>query len=132
MKTNLTIADLKTRIDDPPLKWLIPHYVHTFYLPTEFVVKEPQVAAPRTGKFYEVDLRLLDGKLVPYKVLQKSAGFPDNVQGTQIYLYEIYADCGDDGHTDYKLIHWMLHHGIYQGDPSNIYNEIDGLYERGF
>jgi len=98
---------LLQRIDEPKSKWLIGS-PKTFDLPTEVVVSSPQLVSPLQGRYYEIDLYVRGDQLLPYSELRQLPDFNGTAYETQVFLYEVWTDCGDDGHVDYKLICWAL------------------------
>ena len=112
---------LFTRIDKPNPEWFTRSHLHEFYLPTETVANEPRIVIPRAGRYYEIDLyaRLYEEErdceyweLFTYDKLKQLPDFHGTSKEKQVYLYEIWADFGNDGHIHYDLMYWMLHPGV--------------------
>jgi hypothetical protein len=125
---------LFTKIADPDPEWFIKSSISMHPLPTEVVVNTTKIVTPDMGRSYRVDLycRWKNGDyvqpadsiarkhveryrddtiLLPYDELRQRRDFNGTSYETQAHLYEIWANWGNDGHTDYSLMFWMLHPG---------------------
>ena len=109
-------------LPNPPLDF-IKNVAGTFYLPTEVVVTEPGIVTPQVGRYYETDHYLRGTDILTYLQLCKLPGFNGTRLETEIFLYEVWADYGSDGHTNYELRGWALVTEKRE-DPLNLYNEL--------
>lgn len=126
----LSSVNLFNRIDVPQSNWLRCRSFE-FYLPTEVVVREPQIVVPRVGRYYELDLYVRGDRLLTYEELRELPDFQGTTKEIVVFLYEIWDNDGDDGHTEFRLRCWMLHPGKYSGDPCNMYNEFYDRFRQG-
>lgn len=82
----------------------------THYLPTELVIKEPKLVVPQALRCFNVRLYLVGGLPLTLEELVKTDYFKTK-QGlcycNDVRLYEVYGDCGDDGHIDWRLYGWV-------------------------
>lgn len=88
---------------------------HAWYVPTEMVVTNPQLAVGKTAKYWMVDaaeIRSFTGMTEEQwpdtlenaeRVVQGVRRVIRSRSGNYGYLIQHHADCGDDGHTDYCL-----------------------------
>lgn len=126
---------LNQLMKEVPSEWLLKTF-GTFYLPTEEVFEEPRIVVPSVGRFYDMDLFVCDEEIIPYKELLKKrpeVGKPVPYeqyaeanrifQSRRVYLYESWVSSGDDGHTYYKMVGWML----VQGTLKNPSQELDDM-----
>ena len=79
-----------------------------FYLPTEVVIREPQIAVPVEGRVYKVGLFLKNGSIMTYEEISKLDGFNGTYWEQELMLVEIYLNGGEDGHTRYVLEGYAL------------------------
>jgi hypothetical protein len=118
---------LNSKLLAPPPEWFLKSDIHYFPIPTEFVITTPQAIAPKQGRFYKLDLYVRGENLIPYDELRLHADFHGTSHEKQVYLYEVWADWGSDGHVDYSLYCWTLNAGVYQREPHQLYNHITNL-----
>jgi len=129
------MIELMKRIDEPNPKWLLNRF-ETFPLPTEMVVWQPGYVIPDMGRCYRLRYHECDGKFYDTMTeLRESDEFQlngwNNFKDANIYLYEVWRNYGDDGHTEYSLSCWILIQGRYEGNPANIANDLyDILYRK--
>jgi len=125
----LEITELMKRIDNPDPRWFTRSTIRYFWIPTEVVVEKPEFFTPVQGRYYQLDLYVREKFLVSYDELRKMGNFNGVSHETQVHLYEIWADHGDDGHTEYDLMCWMLHAGKYEGGPLHrMHNDLYDIF----
>jgi len=88
-------------------------HVRYHSLPTEFLIgwsAEPVTMNPRQARAFETGLHVYKGKIVTYEWLFHlyrdvlGAVFPGTLHaGDDLMLAEVWENCGDEGHTDYRL-----------------------------
>jgi len=102
---------------------------YTIYIPTEIVINKPQIVAPiQVARVFDSGLFLTDAdeqltydELVQRQI-KKTGGFEGTRTSNPIYLVEIWADYGSDGHTEYKFFGWRF-------VPKSVLNEDIKEYE---
>lgn len=79
------------------------------YLPTEILVRKPELVQPRRGRIFKTNLYLKKGFVFTYERLRKhheklgnTMPYPDGME--EVVLVEVYANHGDDGHINYELV----------------------------
>lgn len=100
-----------------------------FYLPTEVIIRKAGIQVPdevrcySTG-YYHVAREILTHREVydRSKKLWPKGNF-STAKYDEILLVEVWASCGDDGHTDHKQQGWGL-----TTDYENFHNPVDGDY----
>ena len=97
-------------VRDVPPEILMLNFVQ-IPVPTEVVIKEPTLVAPVYRRQYDVGLYFVFDKVVNYQELMaavKATGeeFHGTCNYTPIVLEEVFEDCGDDGHTDFRMRGW--------------------------
>jgi hypothetical protein len=101
--------NLYTLLKDVPSLMFRQQYTE-LPLPTELVVTQPGFIVPRLARVYFTDLYLYEDSVVTYRELQqqKGAAFHGTAYEVGVFLWEVFEDYGDDGHTDYRLMGWVL------------------------
>jgi hypothetical protein len=79
------------------------------FLPTEMLVRKPELVQPRRGRIFKTGLHLRKGFAMSYEELlahyaRLGEQFPGTYVCEDVVLVEVYAHGGDDGHTDYRLV----------------------------
>lgn len=110
------ISNLKNNIklyhkyDEVHCELLITGY-YSHYMSTEVVVNEPKLVVPQSFREYRTELYLVNDIIHDYDTLAKTPEWQKN-SGTShhnhIHLFEIYEDCGDDGHINNLLSGWAF------------------------
>lgn len=94
----------------PDIRWLTNRFT-TFNLPTECVVTQPTIVAPKQGRCYETGHYLRGESILSYESLRVLPDFNGTSHEQVIFLYEVWEDYGMDGHADYQLRGWTLQVG---------------------
>ncbi len=95
----------------------------TFHVPTEAVVREPEQIAPAVGRTYATNFFLKDRRIVQYAQLCRRKDFVGTMCEKELFLVELFADRGEDGHVAYEI----------EGHALMTQTQIDRyLAERGF
>jgi len=85
------------------------YYSH--YMPTEVVINEPKLVVPQSFREYRTELYLVNNTIHDYGSLVKTPEWQKN-SGTsnydKVHLFEVYSDCGDDGHIHNLLSGWVF------------------------
>lgn len=79
------------------------------YLPTELIVRAPELVQPRRGRIFKTYLYLRKGFVFTYERLRKhheklGNEFPHPGDREEVFLVEVYGNLADDGHTSYELV----------------------------
>lgn len=79
------------------------------FLPTEIVVRAPELVQPRRGRIFSTEMYLYGDKPVDSNWLSDHCSrLGERFDGTASYeavvLVEVYSNHGDDGHTNYELV----------------------------
>ena len=77
------------------------------YLPTEMVIREPQVVTPRMARVYRTHRWILNDTVVDYDTLLRAEGFRGTGYYKEVLLFEVWEDYGDDGHVGYLHVGYM-------------------------
>lgn len=99
----------------------------TFWLPTEVVIRKPQLVTPQSGRVFDTGLfRGLNGEIMTLEEIiaqYEAANLPWNGYGNKVCLLaiEYFYDRGDDGHTDCVLSGYMY----VWFDPDKVYTEAN-------
>lgn len=73
-----------------------------FYLPTEVVIKSPEVVYPYEARAYRTGLYIWKGKICDYKtILLNKVDDKDMCSREEIVLVEAFYDNGSDGHINF-------------------------------
>lgn len=101
---------LSTILKEPGMS-LVNSYNQTFDIPTQIVITKPGVYVPEQGRCWPTHQWEYKGQILNYEELIKATAADGGFQGTanypQIYLYEVWIDQGDDGHTAYRCVGYM-------------------------
>lgn len=80
------------------------------YLPTQMVVRKPELVQPQRGRVFGTGLYVYEGAVVDYNGLRACCEkrrprrkFEGTGSYEEVVLVEVYADHGDEGHTNYCL-----------------------------
>lgn len=81
---------------------------HDTYLPTELVVRKPELVQPQRGRIFDTGMLVYGDKAVDYNWLRDHyARMGERWGGSSnheaVMLVEVYGCHGDDGHVDYSL-----------------------------
>jgi hypothetical protein len=92
-------------------KWakFFANYNWQICVPTEMVIREPGVVAPKMARIYRTNLYLFDGDVVDYEglvaaVTAKGMKFAGTSKYQELLMSEVYENCGSDGHIDYQCV----------------------------
>jgi len=107
----------------------------TFYLPTETVILEPKIVVPDVGRYWETRKFLFGNRVVDYKKLQElhESAIPERGEWCgysgypSVYLIEDYQNAGDDGHTRYERVGYILTWGARRLD---YFTDYSGNYPK--
>ena len=95
---------------DPSWLWVFGSRFYQFPVPTETVVLEPRHVTPIMGRvwlgtgFYLYDDEIMGSDELRERAIEKTGKFGGTSAGDSLYLSEVYAEQGSDGHTDYNLV----------------------------
>lgn len=89
-------------------RFLLGRNMGTFPVPTETVVYEARMVVPLMARAFRTDLYLLNGSVVPYNQVSRRPGFRGTAYETLIVMVEVWADAGEDGHTDWEHVGWRF------------------------
>ena len=95
------------------------HPSYVFYIPTQFVVREPQTVVPKMGRAFRLNLYLLDdpdaGPIylsyddLKYRIENR---LKEKFKGTSgydpVFITEMWSNGGEDGHVDYHKLGYLL------------------------
>lgn len=86
------------------LRWRVAEYA----IPTEYVIYEPQLVAPRLGRAFNTELYLKNHKPVGYDELSADPSFVGTYREVSIVLVEVWTNRGSDGHVDWEQVGWRF------------------------
>jgi hypothetical protein len=98
---------------EPPVSLIQRHFTQ-FVLPTEVVLTEMKISIPLFARAYEVDLHnpFDTDEVMPYERLRARQGVKEwngsASVASPIRVLEYFSNWGDDGHTDFELVGWVL------------------------
>lgn len=104
----MNLGKLYTVLEPDWQRYLIARRALTYAVPTEFLIRTPQIAVPDTARAYHTDLYVVRGAVVTYGEVCKRPGFVGTCKETPISLVEVWEDDGDDGHTYWAPIGWRF------------------------
>lgn len=146
LKVKPELLKLYSAVEIDP-SWLpfLMYRFQTFFLPTEFVMREPGFVTPTQGRIYSTDIFVssLTGKetlydrntLYDYGRKARGKDFHGVWDiGEEVFMVEHYEDHGDDGHVEMQLRGYVF---VRQSDLEKIdrfgrkeFKYIDILHER--